>query len=390
MTQKTLKNRKGFTLAEVLIAATIFTIVSLIAINVFVNVIRIQRRVSLENAIYEDARVMMERMSREIRENAVDYEEYYNKASDQEPGFAPLLGLGGTNPFGNRYGCYSKRFYNPGSGGPEVGGFGAYCNDGSTTPDSNPGCIVDKTTLDINTGRNPYAGYSTIPAKGDPDVANAFCDENQASAGDNNCKDSNPNHNDQAELYLINAKGTEKTFLALKQINATPSEHALALLRLTGQDKDRDGVNEIWRDCDTALPPGNKFCCSTGFDCSDASVPFATSSLENTLVYDANIYKGFVPISPTRTDVVSLKFYVSPLEDPRKAFDETALTLGIQQQPHVTVVLTVKPSAGSISGYDGDIPQITIQTTVTSRVYNEVKSYYTKSGANGVCKAYAP
>lgn len=389
MIQKTPKNREGFTLVEVLIAALIFTIVSLIAINVFVNVIRIQRRVALENAIYEDARVMMERISREIRENTVDYEEYYNKASDFEIGFTTLPGLNSKNPYGNRYGCYSKRFYNPGTNGPEVGGFGAYCNNGTDTPETLPGCIVNKTTLDINTGQNPYSGYGgTDPSV---DAANAFCDKNQA--GDSSCTSSSPNNNEQNQLYLINAKGTEKTILALKEITADHKEHALSLLRLTGQDKDKDGIVEVWRDdgsgngCDTSLAPGNSFCCSTGFDCTDA---FATSTLENTLVYNANLYKGFVPISPTRTNVVSLEFFVSPLEDPRKAFAETEVTAtnDIPQQPHVTIVLTVVPSANSLSGFTGDTPKITIQTTVTSRVYNEVKSYYTKTGVNGVCKDY--
>lgn len=391
------KKRKGFTLTEVLIAASIFTIVSLIGINVFVNVIRIQRRVALENAIYEDGRVMMERISREIRSNTVDYEEYYNKASDFDSvsfGTLPGLDLYGPdrNPYGNRYGCYAKRFYNPGSGGPEVGDFGAYCNDGVTNPEDNPGCIVDKTTLDINTGQNPYAGYHSGLPSGNSDVASAFCDENQAPGGDTNCKDGSPNHNEQPELYLINSKGTEKTILARKEIVPDGSEHALALLRLTGQDNDKDGVAEVWRDdgSGSACPPGNPFCCSTGFTCTD---PFSTSSLENTLKYDANLYKGFVPISPTRTDVVALKFIVAPLEDPRKAFAETEVTAtnDIPQQPHVTIILTVKPAQSTLAGFTGgDVPVITLQTTVTSRVYNEVKSYYTKLGVDGVCEDYVP
>ena len=232
-----IRKARGFTLAEVLIAATIFTIVSLVGVTVFVNVIRIQHRVFLENAIYEDARVMMERISREIRSNTVDYEEYYSKASTYDIAFDPLpsLDLNGMkeNPYGTMYGCYAKRFYNPGAGGPEQGGFGAYCNSyppsTAQTPDNTPGCIVNKTTLDINTGQNPYAGYSTL-SNGNPDVANAFCDQNQSSGMDANCKDSSPNHNEQNELYLINAKGTEKTILARKEITSDHTEHALAIL----------------------------------------------------------------------------------------------------------------------------------------------------------------
>lgn len=370
--------KKGFTLVEVLIAASIFTIVSLIGVTIFVNVIRIQRRVSLENAIYEDARVMMERIAREVRENTVDYEEYYNKALDQ------------TNPYGNRYGCYAKRFYNPGTGGNGSGdgNFGALCSDGSK-PQDEPGCIINKNTLDINTGQNPYSG-NMLPNKEITD-ASAFCDLNFANAADPSCgKPADADHNVQDQLYLINSTGTQKTILARKEINNSPSEHALSLLRLTGEDQDQDGIVETWGSPAPAgsvclNDPANPLCCSTGFDCAAPAV----STLENTLNYDAaTLYKGFVPISPTRTDVVALKFFVAPLEDPRKAFAETDTADAIQQQPHVTIELTVQPSYASRSGFSGDTPKITIQTTVTSRVYNEVKSFYTVTGADSVCESY--
>ena len=386
--------KKGFTLVEVLIAASIFTIVSLIAVTVFVNVLRIQRRVALENAIYEDARVMMERIAREVRENTVDYEEYYNKASDQDVAFAGLTGLNTRNPYGNRYGCYSKRFYNPGTDGNHSGDnpFGALCSNGNT-PENDPGCIINKNTLDINTGQNPYAGY--VPSVDDlPEFANAFCDKNYTTGlnADAQCGQGGDviNHNVQDQLYLINSTGNQKTMLAKKEINNSPSEHALSLLRLTGEDNDNDGIVETWGTptaSDTAHQcsnGANQFCCSTGFDCTSAT------TLEGTLTYSVgNLYKGFVPISPTRTDVVSLKFFVAPLEDPRKAFAETITADAIQQQPHVTIVLTVQPSEAARSGFTGDIPKVTIQTTVTSRVYNEVKSFYTvTNGATSVCKSY--
>jgi len=379
--------KSGFTLVEVLIAASIFTVVSLIAVTVFVNVIRIQRRVVLENAIYEDSRVMMERISREVRENTVDYEEYYNKSTDQDSS-APILGdanLNGKNPYGFYFGCYAQRFYNPGSAGTDIGKFGALCSVPPGPPDANPGCIIDKTTLDINTGQSPFAGSLGSPAQ---ETANAFCDKS-FDLIDPQCGDvGDPvNHNLQDELYLINSQGTEKTIFALKDITTTPppgttpgtpAEHALALLKLDGQDVDpEDGIDETWRGCNTN--PAD-LCCANGFDCS------SLTNLEDSLKYNAsNIYKGFVPISPSRTDVVALNFYVAPLEDPRKAFAETSTAADVQQQPHVTIVLTVRPSAAELSGYDGDIPTITLQTTVTSRVYNEVKSYYSKPGVSNAC-----
>lgn len=356
--------KKGFTLIEVLLAATIFTIVSMIVATVFVNILRIQKRIVLENAIYEDARFMMERISRELRQNTIDYEEYYNKTLPKEPVFADTT----KNHYGNRYGCYSKRFYNPGSDGNEAGNFGAKCNDNSD-PVTNPECIINKNTLDINTGQNPYQGNNYSDKN--PVDASAFCDKNYSISA--SCAAFN---NKQSELYLINGKGTEKTLLALKEFNSTTGEKGLGLLRLEGEDQDLDSITEVWNNC-----TNNTLCCASGFDCS------GITSLENTLTSPGtNLYKGFVLISPTRTQVLSLDFYVSPLEDPRKAFAETdAVT---QQQPHVTIILKVKPAESMLTGYSGDIPSITLQTTVTSRVYNEVKSFYSKPGSSGVCNMY--
>ncbi len=340
------KKRASFTLTEVLLATSIFTIVGLIGITVFVSVIRTQRRVALENAIYEDTRFMMQRIAREIRQNTVDYEEYYNKA------------LAKTNSYGTRYGCYASRFYNPGTGGgPKPGGFGAYCNNGATP--ATPDCVIKKDTLDINTGQNPYLGN---PYSNPLDYADSFCDKKFGTACDSSLKPQN-------ELYLINPQGKEKTLLARKLIN--DDEYALSLLRLTGKDDDNDGIVENWKTCGDF----NNLCCSSGFDC------YNLGSLESTLGKDYP-NKGFVPISPNRTNVKSLSFYIAPLEDPRKAFAESDM----QQQPHVTVILTVKPSKSVLQGYSGTPPEITLQSTITSRVDHEIRSFNLND--KSLCAAY--
>ena len=138
----------------------------------------------------------------------------------------------------------------------------------------------------------------------------------------------------------------------------------LSMLRLKGEDGNNDGIVEKWTDCAN----NNDYCCGEGFSCNTA--------LENTLAAStmAELYNGFVPISPSRSNISSLKFLIAPLEDPRKAFAET--TPDIQQQPHVTILLTIEPSVLALQNFSGDIPSITLQTTITSRVYNEVKSFW--------------
>lgn len=346
--------KKGFTLVEIILASSIFTIVSVIGVSVFVNVTRIQRRVALENAMYEDGRFMMERIAREIRQNSIDYEEYYNKLVEKKQ-------------YGAEHGCYASRFYNPGS----EGAFGAKCSiPPNGDPALNPGCVINKTTLDINTGQNPFTGNSYPPGNPQPsERANALCDEHF----DMTAKDCTLTAlHDRNELYLIDSKGEQKTILALKKINNSPIENSLGLIRLRGNDLNTDGVFEQWVDA------GVNYFCAPGYNCKPGN--FANDQLEDSLdgTNPAKRYEGFVPISPMRSNIVSLKFYVSPVEDPRKAFAETDITPPapvIQQQPHVTIVMTLQPAANELTNFSGNIPTVTLQNTVSSRVYNEVKSY---------------
>jgi prepilin-type N-terminal cleavage/methylation domain-containing protein len=346
--------KRGYTLVEVILASLIFTIVSVMGATIFVQVTRIQQRILLESAIYEDGRFMMERIGREIKQNAVDYEEYYN-----------VLVEGGE--IGQYYGCYATRFYDPGEAvipivldaGPENGGFSAYCNDGTPVKDS-PGCVILKNTLDTNTGENPYIGIGVTTH--DYTEANAFCDE--LFGGDTDCEDTSLYKQDV--LYLIDAKGEQKTILRLKAFS--PTENAVAMIRLLGEDDDGDGIVEEWFDgCDTP------FCCHPDFDCS--------GDIDD-LNDDSELYEGFVPISPLRTNIKNLTFYVAPYEDPRKGFHESASDI---QQPHVTVVMTLQPSDELLRHFNIDKPPtITFQNTYTSRVQNDVRSYF----GVGVCDTY--
>ncbi|MGL5830762.1 MAG: PilW family protein [Candidatus Altimarinota bacterium] len=355
MRKNDFKNQQnGLTIVELLVAIGIFTIVGLMAVNIFVNITRIQGRLSLENAIYEDARFMMERISRSIRSNAIDYEEYFNKAIDS------------NNQFGDLYGCYAAQFYNPGeqiegqdldSGGVAAipGELGAFCSDGELY--SGQDCTVYKPSLDINTGFYPYNGKS-LAVTPEGENSNAFCPVEQI--GVVSCDGTEPTY-PQESLYLISPDGKRKTIFGLKTINGP--ERALSLLELTGQDGNNDGISEKWSGCT------GDFCCSEGFDCTLTS---PSTTLEDTLA-QGPIYEGFIPISPLRTNVKNITFYVLPVEDPRKAFAEE----DVIYNPRVIVVLTVTPTLAQLNRYGdpGNVPELTLQTTISSRIQTEVKSY---------------
>ena len=331
MTKKLL-NKKGFTLVEMLVAVSLFAVVSLIGTMIFINVSRVHRQVNLQNAVYEDARFMMERIVSELRTNAVDYEEYYNQ-----------MVLEGE--YGENYGEYATLFYDLGSDGNR----GVVC---APATDVLPDCIINRTTIDTNTGETPV----TTPLS-DPNDATAFY-EVPITTEDEQAKHEAP------ELYLIDSTGNEKTILARERISEE-DDFALSIVKMKGTDENNDGIMGTFY-CDT----------EQGFICDGTgNVP---DKNDLTTLFDPYLDNDFIPISPKRSHVESLKFYIAPLEDPRKAFAELDSTVidKVQIHPYITIVLTVRPSTSEVVGLaEDDIPKTTIQTTVSTRVYQEVKSY---------------
>lgn len=443
----------GFTLAELLISISIFGTLSLIALTIFLNITHTYRRISLENNLYEEGRILMEKIVREVRRGTIDYEEYHNR-----------LVLGG-NP-GENYGEYAKKFFHPGNfpafnqndcetdligeepdriwdGAKCVDRLGSVCNDG-TDPSCVAPAVLYLDSLDIHTGRNPYTGADSrnFPADDESDDSNclnaagtaadvcedhdatAFCDSFAYKAFQEGLIDKidvanplmlydNPDINNpdfttlqcpfnpadlsafhaQSELYLINGAANLKTIFARESRGdpddvAGPAleEFALSIVRLEGSDTDHDDVNETW-EC-----TGEFYCMTDIINETASDFPSLDDLiLPGGLVDDSGVIDlgggdkvyalnaaNFVPITPPSVTVDSITFYVAPLEDPHKAFDEADST--IHQQPHVTIVMTVSPSYQTYRDLNLDptadvFPSITLQTTVTSRIYNEVKSY---------------
>jgi len=360
--------KRGFTLVEVLLATGIFSVVGMLAMTAYINITRIQSRINLENAIYEDGRFMMDRLARSVRDGAIDYEEYFNKNFNSADG-KPW-------PYGHTQGCYSLQFYNPGiktNRAVDTVGLGAVCgNPPDGNPVDNPGCTIFKPSLDINTGKNPFVGRSGTSESD----ASAFCADSFTTILGGNygqriqtCTPGAEFYPTQ-ELYLIDKAGKKKTIFARRKIQTSPDVYGLGMIQLEGEDGDSDGVFEKWENCAAGT---KKFCCADGYDCALSD----NDTLETTLAsYTAaeKLYKGFVPVSPLRSTITRLNFIVTPIEDPRKAFAE----FGQLAQPKVTIAMTLQPSPTQLKNFGGDMenpPEITLQTTVSSRVQTEVKSY---------------
>lgn len=158
----------------------------------------------------------------------------------------------------------------------------------------------------------------------------------------------------QCQLYLINAAGDHKIIFAREETGTDEStdatKYAIAIAEMDGTDESTvDGIPDTWT-------------CSSDFTSCAGTPPSAAD---------------FIPITPSNMTITSLTFYVSPLKDPRKAFAEKDAEVVIQ--PHVTIVLTAQLTDEAALGTYGITPEIQLETTVSSRVYNEVTSYVNNS-----------
>lgn len=335
-----IKRKKGFTLVELLIAVAVFAIFLTSIVTLLVDMYRSARRITLEEQIYQDLRAMLRQVTIMVENNAIDYEEYYRAASGSTEYGED------SNTANYQYGDYAKLFYDTGSDND----FGVLCNDGTEYNPSAPCDVIDKTTLDTNMGKNP-----PLESLGDPADANAFCGGD--IAGVSPC----PPDLYQNELYLINERGDKKTFLALEPIEKNVDgtiygENVLSTLWMNGSDTDGDDVSDDW-----IVPAEFDYNGVPGTLAGDLATPKPAT----------NVYEEFIPISPMRTNIIDMQFYVAPYEDPYKAYAES----GILVQPHVTVVITVEPSASELTNYLGPVPRKTLQTTIYSEVRENVESY---------------
>ncbi len=311
-----INSKKGFTLAELLVVITLFSTVMLITSALYTRFASSERRLSTENELYEETRFTLERIVKEFREGTIDYEEYWNQAN-QGNGDCILYSSGSTiyqesyGLYGQCYKDYSNQFYGLNS---------------------------------LNTGQNPNTG--------DSDDLNAV-----STSGSNDYL--------QSELYIINNAGNQKTFLRCLECDSNPDNGIgrLQILALKGYDLGYSGASNLATKNDGVI---DSWFCDKDYTCSgnlsDGS-EFGEVLLNNN--------DGWTDYSPPSLDITDLKFYIAPLEDPRKAYNENSPS--IQMQPHLTVIISAQTAKDKFRGIPGKVPSLTLQTTISGRVFNEVK-----------------
>jgi len=70
---------KGFTIIELMVSLTILTLLSLGTARIYLNYTASTQDLKAANLVYQEARFLMERLVKEVRQGAIDYEQYYNQ-----------------------------------------------------------------------------------------------------------------------------------------------------------------------------------------------------------------------------------------------------------------------------------------------------------------------
>lgn len=343
----------GFTLLEVLIAASLFSVVGMMATSVFLNLSRGQQQVSSRNTLYDDAQFILDQLTKEINSGSIDYEEYYNR-----------IVIGGKP--GMNHGYYAAQFY-----------YRLFNNGKDSCAKTSSDCV--------NTGTNPSIGNF-------PDKSNAFYSSGVTStifcSGFEPIFTTSKGHACVKELYLLNPDGTKKTFIAPEKLDWGGPDKLSYVLSRASMISYADSLGN------NSVP--HVFRCENDINCSKQVDGIITQNIaspeniaalkypdmdfagagKNPIEKAYNGGKDFVPFTPSRVNIKNIAFFISPTEDPHKAFAEANENEGMitnVHQPKVTIVLTLEPISNVKGGTS--YPPLTVQTTVTPGLFVEVPSY---------------
>lgn len=334
---------RAFTLVEILITMTIFSMVAILIVDMLVNSLRSEKKIQAQAFLFAEGELIMDQLTREIEQNTIDYEAYYLRNVQGETGWET-----------QNYGYYGQSFYDPGSdgwyGGPYsslADYYGVNCSAGGVYPDDCPTETPDYADLDLNTGTHPFTGIGS-PYTDDATTMNAFC-ENQSA----DCNALEYAVTD--ELILINGAGDQRTIFVKELFDSSSSEFRLSGVKLTGSDSDADGLVDAW------VCAGDYTC--TGTD----STPDAGDLIDT----DPSTATDFMPFTPGTINILDFLVFITPMEDPYRAFAEVE----VQVQPQVTLLLTITLSEDYGINFLGDTPTVTLKRSSSTNVYGEVVSY---------------
>ena len=321
--------KKGFTLVEILVVMSIFSLVSMVALNAFFSTYKVQMQSSTTNALISESRVLMDKVTRIVEENKIDYEEYFVQCNVIHK--CPLINY--ENPenlaseFGREDGLYTWQFYDPGFRDADLtieDSQGLVCEDADNT-------IIDYPSRDCASGPLRFSedihigSFYLNNGPGNAFSINGFFNKNnplgrQAPERAKQYVNANSGSVIVSELYLKSLDGNKKTIIG-RELNG---ENAmLSVLELIAGVNEMDGEN---------IKNSKKFTCAPSYDCENGDM-----GLRSDFYDDDDLFKQAKPISPFRLNVESLWFQLSPLNDREQNF---AANIKVPQTVTISMVLT--------------------------------------------------
>lgn len=343
-------DKKGISLVETLVAISIFSVAAVVATNILVSIVQLEKRSSVQNAVFEDMRAIMQQLTNEIQNGTIDYDEYYSVCVIQDA--CDLGDLVKNAVYGQNHGAYGSRFYDPGLSTDGLKAFnpndlGVECT--YRNPATNECEVIYSLSLDLNTGQNPFLGAMGEDAAD----ASAFAEGGYGAAVSSTSVTVD-------QLFLLDKTGTKKTILSRKKV-LNPDDWAIGKIVMDGRDTDQNGLVD-------------EFSCASGYACpGDSGASPNKTDLNKSFYTDAGVLADteFVPITPLRSNIENLKFIITPIEDPYKAFSEDMQ----QSHPTVTIIITVGLSDAAAADYPGVFEPLTLQTTVAAGVVGKIDTY---------------
>ena len=333
------RTKKGFTLVEILVVMSIFSLVSMVALNAFFSSYKVQQSSSAQNALILESRILMDKITTLIAENKIDYEEYFRQCVVLKK--CPLINaasaqLNANDSYGQEDGLYAWQFFDPGykdAARANKDGFGLLCQKADLALIDFPSGECSSGPLrfseDINVGK-----FFLDPG---PGTFNAF------SAGKYQGNNFSGQATDEpgqvnilqegsaivSQLYLKDPESRQKMILAQEKHadNAVVSQLVL----------DNMGLESIQNNEVTVLSNHGNFSCNNCVDHLGLRSDFTDEDA-------GSLFEQAVPISPFRLNIQELWFRIEPLQDIENFFTQPETE---KIAPNVTVFMRIKASNAS-------------------------------------------
>lgn len=347
-----LSSKSGFTLVEVLVASTLFAVIGSLALTGFIQNGNFGKNVIMKQRLQNEAQFILQQLAEEITNNAIDYEEYFNQSV--------IWGEPGMN-----FGHYAVEFYKP----------------LDATQENN--CHLTESGC-LQTGQNPPNGdifqnqnsnafmispFTTFDSSQEDNEF--FCNGYDPSK---ELKINKKNYVCVKRLFLIDPTAAKKTFIAPEIFTGTKPENSTkkGIVLSKAEMEETENFEKIFTCQKTSICKGKitniKIINQAGQNDAAAPLPETSTSTypnfgdlkdENNDPYNDD----FIGFTSKNVNIKKIEFYITPVEDPQKAYNEKKPN-GKESliYPYIIILLEIEPIENIFR--DANYPSFKIQKKI--------------------------